>query len=79
MNQSEIERRIVSRSDILLGKPVVRGTRIPVYLIEDLVAAGLTAAEIVDDYPDLTTEDVEAAIAYAASHHVPATTMARSV
>ncbi len=79
MNQDEIAQRIVSRSDILLGKPVVRGTRIPVYLIEDLVAAGMTAEEIVDDYPDLTIPDVEAAIAYAALHHTPETTTVQSV
>ena len=64
MNRDEIEHRIVRRPDILLGKPVVRGTRIPVYLIRDLVASGLTADQIVDDYPDLTMPDIEAAIAY---------------
>ncbi len=74
MNHDEVEPRIVSRSDILLGKPVVRGTRIPVYLIADLVAAGMTADEIVDDYPDLTVADVGAAIAYAALHSVSAWT-----
>jgi uncharacterized protein (DUF433 family) len=64
MNRAEIENRIVRHSEIMLGKPVIRGTRIPVYLIRDLVAAGMTAGEIVDDYPDLTIRDVEAAMAY---------------
>ena len=64
MNRDEIEHRIVRRPDILLGKPVIRGTRIPVHLIRDLVAAGLTADQIVDDYPDLSVPDVEAAMAY---------------
>lgn len=65
MDIDEIERHIVSRPDIMLGKPVVRGTRIPVYLIVDLVAAGLTDEQIVDDYPDLSEADIRAAVAYA--------------
>lgn len=79
MNQDEGEARIVSSSDILLGKPVVRGTRIPVYPIVDLVAAGMSAEEIVDDYPDLSVPDVEAALAFSTLHHVPASTIAQSV
>jgi uncharacterized protein (DUF433 family) len=58
--------RITSDPAVLLGKPVIRGTRIPVYLIVQLVEAGYSAADIVDDYPDLSEEDVEAAVAYAA-------------
>lgn len=50
--------------DVMLGKPIIRGTRVPVYLIVDFIACGQTPAEIVADYPDLTIEDVEAAIAY---------------
>lgn len=50
--------------DVMLGKPITRGTRVPVYLIVDFIACGQTPAEIVADYPDLTIEDVEAAIAY---------------
>ena len=56
--------RIVSNPEILLGKPVVRGTRMPVYLIVGLVTAGQTLEEIVDDYPNLTIEDVAAALAF---------------
>jgi uncharacterized protein (DUF433 family) len=72
MQPDEIDQRIVRNPEILLGKPVVRGTRIPVYVIVDLVAAGLSVEQIVDDYPGLTEADVEAAIAYA-SRHVDAT------
>lgn len=50
--------------DVMLGKPIIRRTRVPVYLIVDFIACGQTPAEIVADYPDLTIEDVEAAIAY---------------
>jgi len=48
------------------GKPVVRGTRIPVALIVRLVAEGMTPEEIVREYPELTLEDVRAALRFAA-------------
>jgi uncharacterized protein (DUF433 family) len=60
------DERIVRDPDVLLGKPIVRGTRVPVYIIVGLVENGQTSEEIVDDYPDLTIEDVDAAIAFAA-------------
>lgn len=48
------------------GKPCIRGTRIPVTTILDLLAGGSTYEEIPADYPDLTREDIQAALAYAA-------------
>ena len=66
MNRQAFEERIVSDPALLLGKPIVRGTRVPVYLIVGLVEAGQAPEQIVDDYPDLTLEDVEAAVGYAA-------------
>jgi uncharacterized protein (DUF433 family) len=48
------------------GKPCVRGTRIWVSLILDLLASGMTEAELIADYPGLKHEDVLAAIAYGA-------------
>lgn len=66
MNRQAPDERIVTDPAVLLGKPIVRGTRVPVYLIAGLVEAGQTPEEVVDDYPDLTVEDVEAAVAYAA-------------
>ena len=71
-----VEEGIVVDPAVMLGKPIIRGTRVPVYLIIDLIEAGLTPEEIVDDYPDLTIEDVEAAVAYAAREHVRATARA---
>ncbi len=47
------------------GKPVIKGTRIPVALIVELVAYGLEPSEIVREYPELTLEDVKAALLYA--------------
>jgi len=49
----------------MLGKPVIRGTRIPVYLILELLAAGLSFEEIKDEYPGLTDDDIRAALIYA--------------
>ena len=48
------------------GMPTVRGLRIPVATVVAMVADGMTAAEIVDDLPDLTVEDVAEALRYAA-------------
>ena len=60
--------RIVTDPKILVGKPVVRGTRIPVYLILNLLSNGKNPKDIVEDYPDLTEADVKAALEYAARH-----------
>ena len=59
--------RIVSQPAVMMGKPVVEGTRITVeHLLEEL-AAGRTAEDLVSAHPRLTTEDVRAALAFAAS------------
>lgn len=58
--------RIVIDPAIRHGKPCIRGTRIPVTTILDLLAGGSTHEEILADYPDLTREDIQAALAYAA-------------
>lgn len=57
--------RIVRDPKILLGKPVVAGTRIPVYVILNLLAHGYDVDGVVSAYPDLTPEDVRAALRYA--------------
>lgn len=59
--------RIEINPAILLGKPVIKGTRIPVYLILELMGAGYTPERIIKNYPDLTTDDIQAAIQFAAS------------
>ena len=48
------------------GKPCVRGLRITVYEVLEYLANVMTEAEILDDFPDLTREDLKACIAYAA-------------
>ncbi len=57
--------RIVVDPEILVGKPVVKGTRLAVAFIIDLLAQGWTEAEILRNYPGLTHEDVQACLAYA--------------
>jgi len=59
--------RITVDPNVCFGKPCIRGLRIPVHLIVDLIAAGKSAAEIVDDYPELEPEDVKQALEYAAA------------
>ena len=58
--------RLSSDPEICHGKVCIRGTRIFVSIILDNLAAGMSAEEIVAEYPTLTVEDVQAAIAYAA-------------
>jgi uncharacterized protein (DUF433 family) len=57
--------RIVVDPEILVGKPVVRGTRLAVEFIIDLLAQGWTEEEILDNYPGLTAEDIRACLVYA--------------
>jgi uncharacterized protein (DUF433 family) len=57
--------RIVIDPEILVGKPVVKGTRLAVEFIIDLLAQGWTEAEILRNYPGLTREDVRACLVYA--------------
>jgi uncharacterized protein (DUF433 family) len=56
---------IVSTPDVLHGKPRIRGTRIPVSLILGYLAAGYTVEEIINEFPDLTKEQIEACLDYA--------------
>jgi uncharacterized protein (DUF433 family) len=58
--------RITFAPNVLGGKACIRGMRISVSLIVNLVANGMTGEEIVDEYPDLEPEDIQQAIRYAA-------------
>jgi uncharacterized protein (DUF433 family) len=59
--------RITIDHRIMAGVPCVRGTRIPVATVVGLVAEGVQIDEILADYPQLTSEDVEEALRYAAA------------
>jgi uncharacterized protein (DUF433 family) len=58
--------RITSDPAVLVGKPVVKGTRISVELILGCLANGWTYEQILDSYPHITREDILAALAFAA-------------
>lgn len=68
-NAMTLADRIEITPDIMLGKPVVRGTRIPVELILRKLAEGATEADLLDAYPRLTSEDIRAAMGYAVQSH----------
>ena len=57
--------RIVVDPKILVGKPVIRGTRISVELVVDLMARGWTEEKILAEYDHLTSEDIRSCLAYA--------------
>ena len=58
--------RIEINPNVMMGKPVIRGTRIPVELIIRKLAEGALEADLLDAYPRLTHDDIRAALAYAA-------------
>lgn len=64
--EEELLKRIVINPKIMVGKPVIKGTRIPVDTIVRLMAQGMKIEEILDDYPNLSKEDIKAALLYSA-------------
>lgn len=60
------QERIEINPDVLVGKPVVKGTRLAVEFIVGLLAQGWTEQKVIEQYPGLTHEDVLACLAYAA-------------
>jgi uncharacterized protein (DUF433 family) len=66
MDMEELLRRISINPEICFGKPCIRGHRIWVSLILDLLASGITVDEVLKEYPQLQPEDIYACIAYGA-------------
>ena len=60
--------RITVDPKIMFGKPVIKGTRVPVELILRKIAEGMTDGEILAHHPHLTAADIRAAAAFAADH-----------
>jgi uncharacterized protein (DUF433 family) len=58
--------RITFNPEIMAGQACIRGMRIPVSLVINLVAHGKQAVEIIEEYPDLEKEDIQEALEYAA-------------
>ncbi len=66
MTSEELLSRISVDPRVCAGKPCIRGTRIYIAIILDALAEGLTPEQIIDHYPQLTLDDIHAALAYAA-------------
>lgn len=66
MNTQLYRGRIVADPDIMLGKPVIKGTRITVELILKKLSEGVSFEELMEAYPHLTKDDVLAALSYSA-------------
>ena len=67
---TDLLQRITFDKEVLGGKPVIRGLRIPVETILELLSKGVSQQEILEDYPDLEMDDLRAALQYA--HHLVA-------
>ncbi|MBN2088088.1 DUF433 domain-containing protein [candidate division KSB1 bacterium] len=66
MMQNKLLDRIEINPEIMLGKPVIKGTRITIEIILQKLSQNIPVDEILNDYPKLNPEDIQAAIAYAA-------------
>ena len=65
MNDQQLLARITINPDVLVGKPVIKGTRLSVEYILNLLAHGSTIEEILDEYPGLTRADIQACFLFA--------------
>jgi uncharacterized protein (DUF433 family) len=61
------QERIAINHDILVGKPIIKGTRLAVEFIVDLLAQGWSEKEILRNYPGITRADIHACLAYASA------------
>jgi uncharacterized protein (DUF433 family) len=61
----DLQSRITLDPDILVGKPIIRGTRLAVEFIIDLLAQGWSTDEILRNYPGISLEDIQACLSYA--------------
>ncbi len=66
MTDEELRQHIEINPAIMVGKPVIRGTRIPVELLLRMLGQGIPEEDILADYPGLKPDNIRAAIAYAA-------------
>lgn len=65
MKDALLLERITVNPKVMVGKPVIRGTRLTVEFILNLLAHGATSAEILDEYQGLTNEDIQACLLFA--------------
>ena len=64
MNNQSLLNRITFNPEVLTGKPIIRGLRISVATILELLAKGASIEEILEDHPELEPEDIQAAMLY---------------
>ena len=65
MSDQELLNRITTNSEVMAGKPVIKGTRLSVNYILNLLAHGATIAEILEEYDGLVEEDIRACLLFA--------------
>jgi len=65
MGDQQLLKRIACDSKVMVGKPVIRGTRLTVEYILNLLARGSTVEEILDEYEGLSSEDIQACLFFA--------------
>lgn len=63
--EEELLQRITLNPKVSFGKPTIRNMRYPVEVILDLLSAGMTTAELLEDYPDLEEKDIQACLLFA--------------
>ena len=66
MDSKQLLDRITANPEVMVGKPTIRGLRITVEQILRALAAGITAQELLEDYPELEAEDIQAVLLHAA-------------
>ena len=69
MSDQELIERVEINPEIMVGKPVIRGTRLTVESVLNLLAHGATSQEILDEYVGLTQNDVQACLLFATKAH----------
>jgi uncharacterized protein (DUF433 family) len=65
MGKESLLNRIIVNPEVMVGKPTIRGLRITVEQILKALAGGVTVEELLEDYPELEREDIQAALIYA--------------
>ena len=65
MGKEDLLNRITVNPEVMVGKPTIRGLRITVEQILKALAGGVTVEELLEDYPELEREDIQAALVYA--------------
>ena len=65
MEGNDLLQRIISNPEIFGGKPIIRGLRISVEMVLDLLSQSVTVQQLLKDFPDLEEEDIRACLAYA--------------